>query len=152
MNKRTIIIAVVAAILALGAIPFAYAQHGDHGRHADGFGAFGLGRLDKIKTALNLTDEQTAQLQQIAADLRAQNAPLRHQARGTMLQVAQTLLNDPNNTAAAQQLLDQQSANERLMKQNVLNAASKAITVLTPDQRAKVADFLNKRAAAHQQQ
>jgi Spy/CpxP family protein refolding chaperone len=154
MKKRISIVAIVAAVLALAAVPMVYAQHGFGHRHADGMGimGFGFGHLDRIKAALDLSDAQVDQLKQIAADLRTQNAPYRQQVHGTMLQVAQTLLANPNDTSAAQALLDQQAQNERAMKQNALQAASKALLVLTPDQRAKVADFLSKRAAMHQQQ
>lgn len=151
MKKRTTIIAAIAAVIALSAVPLVYAQHHMRG-HDDGFGAMGFGRLERIRTALDLSDAQVEQLKQIAGDLRTQNAPYRQQMRGGMLQIVQTLAANPNDLSTAQSLLDQQSQNERAMKQNTLNAAAKAMSVLTPEQRTKVADFLAKRAAAHERQ
>jgi protein CpxP len=155
--KRTSIIAIIAAVLALGAVPVIYAQHGHGmgGHHAEAFGMgpFGMGmdgrHLDHVKQALDLSDTQVDQLKQIFADLRTQNAPYRQQMHNDLMQVAQSLIKNPNDVAGAQALLDQQTQNERAMKQNALTAASKALNVLTPDQRAKLGDFLSKRAAMH---
>jgi Spy/CpxP family protein refolding chaperone len=65
------------------------------------------------------------------------------------VQVAQTLISNPNDVAAAQAQLDQQNAVEATLKTNTLAAAARALNVLTPDQRAKVGEFLSKRAAMH---
>lgn len=148
MKKRFAMTAGIAILAMAVAVPFLYAQPA-HPHHGQGGGEFGFlfGHLDKIKQALNLTDDQVAQLQAIGTDLKAQNAPLREQLHGGMQQIATTLLNNPNDVAAAQALLNQQTAAETAMKTNVLNAASKALNVLTPDQRAKVAQFLADRAA-----
>lgn len=155
MSKRNMIIIASLAIITLAGFPFVYAQHmrGMHaGMHGGPLGEFGFGRLEHAKEALGLSDAQVDEIKTIVAQLREQNAPYREQLHGTMLQVAQTLVKDPNNTAAAQALLDQQAAAEQTMKSNALAAASKALNVLTPDQRAKVADFIAKRAAMHMQQ
>lgn len=155
MTKRNTIIITALAIITLAGVPFVYAQHmrGMHaGMHGGPLGEFGFGRLERAKEALGLSDAQVDQLKAIVAELHTQNAPYRQQLHGTMLQVAQTLVKDPNNVAAAQALLDQQTAAEQTMKANTLAAASKALNVLTPDQREKVADFIAKRAAMHMQQ
>jgi protein CpxP len=158
MNKRNAIITAVVAVLTLAGVPFVYAQHqhamhdGMHGMHGGPFGAFGLGHLQHAKEALGLSDAQADQLKTIFTALHEQNAQYRTQVHGGLMQVAQTLINDPNNISAAQALLDQQNAAEQAMKTNALNAASKALNVLTPDQRAKVGEFLSKRAAMHIQQ
>lgn len=160
MNKRNLIIAAVLGVITLAAVPFVYAQHqgmhaGMHmrgGMHDGAFGFFSPEHLAHAKQYLGLSDAQVDQLKTIATDLRTQNAQYHQQLHGGLLQVAQTLINDPNNIAAAQALLDQQNANEQAMKTNALQAASKALNVLTAEQRAKVGDFLNKRAAMHNQQ
>jgi Spy/CpxP family protein refolding chaperone len=64
-----------------------------------------------------------------------------------MHQIMQTLLKNPNDLAAAQALLDQQTESEKVMKLNVLNAASKALNVLNADQRAKLSDLIEKHMA-----
>ena len=59
----------------------------------------------------------------------------------------QTLVKNPNDLAAAQALIDQQTEAERAMKSNMLNAASKALNVLTTDQRAKLSDLIQQHMA-----
>jgi Spy/CpxP family protein refolding chaperone len=150
MRKRTIVILAILATLALAAVPFVYAQ-GFH-RHqaaADGFGRgmMFFGHLHRVQAALDLSDAQVDQLKAIAQQVHEQNAPYRQQLRDGRLQIAQALLANPNDTTAAQALIDQQATAERAMKMNVLTGVSKALNVLTPDQRAKVSQFIADRAA-----
>jgi len=156
--KRNAIIIGTLAVLMLAGVPFIYAQHqhgmhgGMHGMHGGPFADFGLGHLARAKEYLGLTDAQVDQLTAIGKELHEQNAPYRKQLHGGLVQVAQTLISNPNDVAAAQAQLDQQNAVEATLKTNTLAAAAKALNVLTPDQRAKVGDFLNKRAAMHNNQ
>jgi periplasmic protein CpxP/Spy len=142
MNKRNLTIAALVAVLALAAVPILHAQQGRmHGARA--FGGFGfLGRLQHMKSALNLSDQQTDAIDAIAKDFHEQNAQYRQQLHGGLKAVAQALINNPNDIAGAQALLDQQSAVEKTMKSNALVAASKALNVLTPEQRAKLGEFV----------
>ena len=143
MKKRTLIFSIAAIVIVLAAVPFAMAQH-MRGRHGDGGMMFGLGRA---KAALGLSDQQSADIKQIFTDLRTQNEPLRMSMRGGRQAIAQVLLANPNDVAGAQALLDKQLATERQMKLNALTAASKALNVLTPNQRTKASAFLQQRMA-----
>lgn len=151
MSKRTIVILAALAILALAAVPFVYAQGFHRHRAAAADGGFGgmmfFGHLQRVKAALDLSDAQVDQLKAIAKEVRDQNAPYRQQLREARLQIAQALIANPNDTAAAQALIDQQISTERTVKMNVLAGVSKALNVLTPDQRGKVSQFLADRAA-----
>jgi protein CpxP len=143
MIKRYTLGAGMAILIVAATASFLYAQPMRH----HGGGEFGFfGHLDKAKDKLGLTDDQVAQIKAIGEDLKTKNAPYRNQVRGGFQSIVSTLLNNPNDLAAAQTLLDQQSETERTMKSNMLAAASKALNVLTPDQRAKVAQLI----AAHQ--
>ncbi len=146
MKKRTAILIAVIAIVTLTAVPLVCAQA--HHRAA-GFGMFG--HLAKIQSALGLTDQQVTELKAIGADLKAQNAPYRTQLKGGFASIAQTLIANPNDTAAAQAIIDQQAAARKAMEVNTLNAASKALNVLTPDQRTKLGQLLQQRMAAREQ-
>lgn len=152
MSKRTITLAVAAIVVALAAAPFVVAQEGFHhrghmhGAAADGGQMMMFGHLERIKTALNLSDAQVEQIRAIHEQLREQNAASRESLHGGFGAVAQALLANPNDLAGAQALLDKQEQTERVMKMNALAAMSKAINVLTPEQRAKAAEFI----AAHQ--
>jgi len=152
MTKRTLTIIAVVALVALAAVPLAYAQAGRHARLAGFGGGFGFfGHLRHLKTALDLSDQQVDQIQAIAKEMHQQNAQYRDQLHGGLKSVAQALINNPNDVAGAQALLDQQSAAENAMKHNALAAASKALNVLTPDQRAKLGTMLSEHMAAARQ-
>ena len=152
MKKRSLILSAVVILAMLVVVPFALAQHRFGGRHghgcmARGSGMMMFGHLGRAKAALDLSDQQAADIKKIFTDLRAQNEPYRASLRGGMQSVAQALIANPNDIAAAQALLDKQNEAERLMKTNALNAAAKALNVLSPDQRAKAATFLQQRIA-----
>ena len=150
MKKHTIAIATAVALTALVAVPFAFAQHARHMR-GDGFGgAMFLGHLQHAKAQLGLTDQQTSDIKAIFQQLKQQNQPYRVSMRSTMQQVAQTLLNNPNDVATAQALINQQADAERTMKTNALNAASKALNVLTADQRAKLSTMVQEHLGQQQ--
>ena len=147
MKKRTLIFTSAAVVILLLAIPFAMAQHGRG--HGHGHGAMMMFGLQRAKTALGLSDQQAADIKQIFTDLRTQNEPYRASLRGGRQAIAQLLLANPNDIAGAQALIDKQTEAERQMKTNALHAFSKALNVLTPDQRTKAASFLQQRMAKH---
>jgi Spy/CpxP family protein refolding chaperone len=142
MKKRVLVTAGAIALVALIAVPLAFAQrmHAMRGMHADGDmpGAMMLGHLQHAKAQLGLSDQQTADIKAAFQNLHEQNKAFRQSKHSTMAQVAQILINNPNDVASAQALLDQQLESERVMRTNALNAASKALNVLTADQRTKL--------------
>lgn len=143
MRKHIFTIAAAISVAVLAAVPFAFAQHAHGMRMHDGMGMpMFMGHLGHLKQELGLTDQQSSDIKTIFTDLRTQNEQYRQSMHGTMKQVAQILLNNPNDIAAAQALLDQQAATERTMKTNALTAASKALNVLTPEQRTKLGTMI----------
>ena len=150
MRKQTVVTAAGIALVALIAVPFAFAQHA-HGTHGEAFGGpMFLGHLQHLKQELGLSEQQATDIQAIFQDLRQQNQQYRQSMHSTMQQVAQILLNNPNDVASAQALIDQQTNAERTMKTNALNAASKALNVLTPDQRSKLSTMIQERMGRSQ--
>jgi Spy/CpxP family protein refolding chaperone len=147
MKKTTLTIGAILVLALLIAAPIAFAQFGR--MHRQSAGDFGgvmmLGRLQRAKQTLGLSDQQVSDIQTIFKTLRDQNAPYRDSMRSGMQSVMQTLINNPNDLAAAQALLDQQAAAEKAMKTNVLTAASKALNVLTPDQRTRLSAVVQER-------
>ena len=142
MTKRNIIIAIVA-ILAVAAVPLVYAQQGRMHMHRGGDAGFAFfGRLQHLKSALDLSDQQVDAIKAIAQDMHTQNAQSRDQLRSGHLAIAKALIANPNDLAGAQALLDQQAAAEKVLKSNMLVAASKALNVLTPEQRSKLGSFV----------
>lgn len=150
MKRRILITGAILAVVTLIAVPFAFAQHaGRHMNHGGDMTVMMLGHLQHAKQALGLSDQQVSDIQAIVQDLKTQNQPYRDSLRGGMIQVAQTLINNPNDLATAQAQLDKQSEAEHAMKSNALAAVSKALNVLTPDQRAKLQQIVQDRIAAH---
>lgn len=160
MNKRSLITLAIVALVGLLAVPFIYAQQApaprEHGMGMHGMGmhgdkgmqAFGpLGHLQKLQTELGLSDAQVTEIKTIFTNLRDQNAAYRTQLKGGHQAILSTLLKDPNDLASAQAILNQQTQAENAMKANVLSATSKALNVLTADQRAKLADLIAQRQA-----
>jgi Spy/CpxP family protein refolding chaperone len=148
MKNRTLIFLSAALLVVIIAVPLAVAQHvrgagHRHGCMGGGDGMMMFGRMHRAKAALG----QAADIRKIFADLRTQNAPYRESMRAGMQSVAQALIANPNDISAAQALLDKQNDAERQMKTNALNAAAKALNVLSADQRTKAATFLQQRMA-----
>ncbi len=146
MKKRNSIIALTIAVAALVAVPVVFAgpggPGGHHGRGGHGMGMGILGHLGRIQEELDLSDAQADQIRTIFKDLHAQNETYHEQLHNGLKDVTATLLENPNNLAAAQAIIDQQVAAEKALKTNMLNATAKALTVLTPEQRAKLAQML----------
>ena len=145
MKTRTVLFSAAAVLLVVLVVPFAFAQRG-RGMHEHG-DMMMFGHLQKAKDALGLSDQQMTDIKAIFQQLHDQNAQYRQQVHGGMQQIMQTLVKNPNDLAAAQALIDQQTEAERAMKSNMLNAASKALNVLTTEQRAKLSDLIQQHMA-----
>lgn len=145
MKIRTVLFSAAAVLLVALAVPFAFAQRG-RGLHEHG-DMMMFGHLQKAKDALGLSDQQMTDIKAIFQQLHEQNAQYRQQVHGGLQQIMQALVKNPNDLAAAQPLIDQQTEAERAMKANMLNAASKALNVLTTDQRAKLSDLIQQHMA-----
>jgi Spy/CpxP family protein refolding chaperone len=145
MKKRTAILSSLVVVTALSITTFAFAGPG-HRRGGDELRGGHLGALGAIMHArqeLDLSDQQLDELKSIFRDVREQNARYREQLRGGIDAVAATLLANPNDVAAAQALIDQQTTAERAVKANVLAATSKALNVLTGEQRTKLSTLVS---------
>lgn len=149
MTKRNLtLFGIVTLIAFAAAVPFAYAQV--QRMHHGGIAGFPmLAHIGHLKSELDLSDQQVDQIKAIAKDFHQQNAALHTQLHGGFRAVAQSLINNPNDLAAAQAILDQQTAAENTLKSNALVAASKALNVLTPEQRTKLGTIMNEHMAAH---
>ena len=153
MKRRNIIIASITAAVMLAAVPLLHGapgmRHRGPGAHG-GPGGFGagilLGHLQHLRNDLDLSDAQVDQIRGIVSAMREQNAPYREQLHSGFGSVAQALIDNPNDLSRAQALIDQQAAAERAMKANVLAAASKALNVLTAEQRTELAEIVRKRS------
>jgi filamentous hemagglutinin family protein len=150
MNKRVTIAVIAVVTLVAVAVPILYAQHSGHaaGRmHGRGMGhgpgaLHMLGVLEHLKDELNLSEQQSSDIKAILAEVHEQNAASREQLHGKLKAVAQTLIANPNDVAGAQAILDQQDDTERALKTNMIKGASKALNVLTAEQRARLSTIV----------
>ncbi len=144
--RKTLIITAIAVSVAGAAL---YAGPGrahmrGGGHHGAGFGGF-FGHLHEVADELDLSRAQKTQIHGIFMEARDENKQYREQLHGGFHSVARALIANPNDVSAAQTLLDQQDAAERALKANVLRAASKALNVLTPEQRTELAQIIAER-------
>jgi periplasmic protein CpxP/Spy len=153
MKKRNVVIALIVAAVMIAAVPIIHAapggfRHRGPGGHG-GPGGFAAGmmfsHLQHLQEELDLSEAQVNQIRGIFSTLHEQNAPLREQMKGGFHTVAAALIANPNDLSAAQALLDQQSAAERTLKANMLAATSKALNVLTAEQRTELAQIVEER-------
>lgn len=146
MKNRKAIIATLTAVIMLTAVPFASAEPGRRGPHGGPLAGMFIGHLMHVADELELTDQQVAQIKGIFAELRQLNEPYREQVKGGFHEVGKALLANPNDLSGAQALLDQQAAAEKVMKANMLSATSRALNVLTSEQRSELAQLIEERS------
>lgn len=154
MKKRTAVITIlILAAVAAIATPLVFAGPGGHrgmrghGMHgARGFGGFGpLGHLSRVKEELDLSDAQVEQIKAIFKEMHEQNAASRESLHGGFKDAAEALIANPNDLAGAQALLDRQFAAEKALKSSMLVATSKALNILTAEQRTKLSALIAER-------
>ena len=156
-SRTSVSIAVVAAaLLSGGAILSANAGgYGQRGGMHGGDMMFMQRGMGRMLDSVDATDEQRAQIKQIAeaarADLRAQRA-----AGKTMREQARDLFAQPTVDAdAAEALRQQMMAQADRSSQRTMQAMLEVSRVLTPEQRQQIAVHMKERAdkrAAHRAQ
>jgi periplasmic protein CpxP/Spy len=140
----------LALALALGGLA-AQAMPGGHDQGSRGpAGMFG-GRIEQMLDVANATDAQRSQIDAIMKaarqDLRAQ-----HEAGMKLRQQQMALFAAPNIDAVSIEALRQQmSAAHEAASRRMSQAAIDAARVLTPEQRAKLAEVMGKRMARMQE-
>ena len=135
------------AVMALGAsLAMAATHEGGFGQH--GRGEHG-GFSEKFAQALNLTDAQKQQIQDIRKASREQNAAFFETAHNTMREFFAA--KQANDTAKIEALKPTVEAQRAQMKQIRDAEMAKISTILTADQNAKWEQIKAERAARHQQ-
>ncbi|RTL46431.1 MAG: periplasmic heavy metal sensor [Burkholderiales bacterium] len=140
-------IALVTAALAVGGVA-AHAQpgpgqRGEHGLMAGG-GLFG-GHIDHLLDAVNATDSQRTQIENIFKAARQDLSGQRD--TGIKLHQQMATLYTANNVdaAAIEAVRVQLSALHETSSKRLSQASIDAARVLTPEQRAKIAEIMKKR-------
>ncbi|HEU5163760.1 MAG TPA: Spy/CpxP family protein refolding chaperone [Thermoanaerobaculia bacterium] len=157
-RKRTsILLAVVVAGAALLATPFLFAagkglgmgeRHG-FGMHSGGARHGGHRQaMAALMSDLDLTREQKESLHAIFERTHERTEDSREVVHGAFLDAAKALANDPANVAAAKAALDARQPSIDALKQTLVEATAEAMAVLTPEQRARLVEHLERHAEA----
>jgi len=158
-------VAAVGGVLAQ-AQPGGHGKAGMHGSHGMGGMDMGMGAgmgagmgmggsperaakmMDHMLDGLNATEAQRAQIKQIAAGLATDMKP-QHEAGRVLRDKATALMTAPNVDAnAAEQLRQQMLAQHDQMSRRMMTAMLDVSRVLTPEQRAQMAERMKQRESA----
>ena len=145
-------VSTVAAALAIGGVA-SHAQPAGHGEHHRGGpammapgGMFG-GHIERMLDVVNATDAQRSQIEAIFKAAR-QDLAGQHEAGMKLHQQMATLFTATNIDAAAiESVRAQMSAQHEAASKRLSQASIEAARVLTPEQRAKIAEVMKKRQA-----
>jgi len=142
-------IGAVAAALAMGGVA-AQAQpgpghHGGPAMMAPG-GLFG-GHMDHLLDLVNATDSQRSQIEAIFKAARQDLAGQREAGKQAHQQMLALYTATNIDAAAIEALRVQISAQHEVASKRLSQASIDAARVLTPEQRAKIADLMKKRQA-----
>jgi protein CpxP len=134
----------IALAGALSQATFAMPHHGGHG--GPGGGMFMHGRmLERMLDGVNATEQQRTQIRQIAQQAAADLKGQREQSRALRQQQLQ-LFTQPNVDANAAEALRQQMLQQHdQASRRVMQAMLDASRVLTPEQRAQLAERMKQR-------
>ena len=149
-NGQRRIAILVMAVAALVAAPLLQAhpegpRQRERGMRAQGRQQ-GPGLLNRrVLRRLEVTEEQATRIRGIFTELRETNAPLRRELREGREGVAQALIQTPGEIDAAQALIERQAKAQQTLRTNALKATAKAMTVLTAEQRAELAEIVARR-------
>jgi periplasmic protein CpxP/Spy len=143
MTTRRKIVLGVSAVLVAGLIatPFVFA----HPRGGMGCG-LGMGQMARVFHDLDLTAEQKDALHRIHDATRESNAAARAALHDGFVDAARILLANPQNVAGARATIDTREAALDQIKENAMTGIAQALAVLTPEQRAKLAEHLEEHA------
>ena len=148
LMMASLLVAGAAAVLSVSAFAGPGAGHGMRG----GEHSMMMGRMgDRMLDAVNATDAQRAQIKQIMQaardDLKVQRDANRGLRERSLAIFAAPTVDAAQAESVRQQMIAQHDASSRRMLQAMLDASR----VLTPEQRAKLAERVKERAARMQE-
>ncbi|MBI2213483.1 MAG: periplasmic heavy metal sensor [Acidobacteria bacterium] len=143
MKRTWIVIGTVTLVAALAAAPFAWAHQQAKRHEMSPF--MTLEKLRQLRTELDLTDAQLAELRAIRKETREANAAYRASLRDNFAEAGLALLANPDDIAKAEAILDRNEAAKKELRANVLDGVADAIKVLTPEQREKLTTVIDAR-------
>ena len=140
---------IVGGLIVLASI-FAFKYFGGHHGHRDyrGHGGWSEGMMqdrsdkmvERFGKKVDATDEQKVKLKQIATAASAEVMPMKAQMKATADEMVQLLTAPTIDRAAVELLRSKQLAQMDTLSKSLANDLADAAEVLTPEQRAKLAD------------
>ena len=143
MRTRQIRFLLVAGILTLAAV-FAVSQTMKH-VHMHRGGMFGEHQLQFFTDYLDLTDAQQAQAKEILAKEKPTIQPLMQQMRDSRRQLHQLEMSGAFDEGKVRNLAAQQSQTMTELIVQKARIHSELVQILTPDQKAKLNKFMERR-------
>jgi len=139
-SRMTIVAVVLALALAIGT-GLAIAQPGHHGYG----GGFEHHMLSMMTDYLGLTDAQQAQVKQIFANEKPTMQPLMQQLHQNEQQLRQLETSNNFDEAKVRELASQRAQVMTELTVEKAKVHNQIFNLLTPDQKTKAIDFLNRR-------
>ncbi len=142
--RRTTIITVALAVLLVAGV--AVSQTVRKAAQHEGFGGgFGGGHmLGMMSDYLNLTDAQQAQVKQIFAAEKPTIQPLMQQLHQSELQMHQLITSGNFDEAKAREIASQEAQTRTELTVERAKIHAQIFNLLTPDQKTKAIDFMNR--------
>lgn len=106
-----------------------------------------LERLERLRGELGLSEAQVEAIRAIRQEVRDANAASREQFRDGKGDVVSILIANPDDLAGARAAMQAREAAMAKMKDNALQGASRALKVLTREQREKLGAIVAKRGS-----
>jgi len=144
MKSNSKILVTMLAVVLVGAAALAQGMRPGH-MHGDGM--FGEHMLGFFADYLDLTDAQQAQIKQIMAKEKPTLEPLWQQERQSHEAMKQLIMSGNFDEAKAQTIAQQAAQVQTQLMVEHARAFSQAYSVLTAEQKTKLAQFMAKRQA-----
>lgn len=142
--KRTIALFVILALTASAAVVLAQRPQPRAAPGAMAKPEMCPDLIEKITKELNLTPDQVTQLQAIRKDFMDSTQATRDQIKTDMTKMRDLWLADTPDAAAIKALAMEMDTLRAQVRDSAIDHAIQALAVLTPDQRAKVKEWVQK--------
>lgn len=141
-RKKAVIIALLVVLLVGGIASLGFAKAGfDKFR---GHGPMGF-MSERIIKELNLTEQQTAEVNKIKDEIKAKRDANRQKRQDMAMEMENMFRGDTFDKQKAQDFAKQREANREEMRTFMIDEMAKFHSILTPDQRNKAADLMKEK-------
>jgi len=145
-GRRTTIITIALALLLAAGVAVSQTVTKTAQHHGFGGGMGHEGHMMGMMTEhLGLTDAQQAQVKQIFASEKPTMKPLMQQLHQSELQMQQLISSGNFDEAKAREIASQEAQTRTELTVERAKVHAQIFNLLTPDQKAKAVDFMNRR-------